>query len=108
MSKLTNKLGKLLDSMYEKQRAALKHGGWGAVEVRNEVGSTLRKPTKAEVAERKELREKILKAREDFRKAAENLAKLEKSCDHLIIFDLDGFDYYPRHCAACDKLIGLI
>lgn len=108
MSKLTNKLGKLLDSMYAKQRAALKNDGFNAVEVREKVGSTLRKPTKAEVAERKQLRADILKAREEFRKAAEKLAKVEGSCDHLIIFDLDGFDYYPRHCAACDKLIGLI
>ena len=64
--------------------------------------------TPEELAAHKELMDKIKASREIIRKEEEKLAKLEKSCKHVVLVDTAGWPYDIRSCATCGQGMGLI
>jgi hypothetical protein len=67
-----------------------------------------RKPSVTERAAAEELFKKIERARKSTDDAVRKLKDLEKTCKHVVFYDVAGFPYDSRWCGSCGKLLETI
>jgi hypothetical protein len=72
------------------------------------VGSTIRDATKYEITEADNLRGELSVVKKQIDLLKEKQKELEKSCNHRVIYDKEGFPYDIRICFGCGKGMGLI
>lgn len=92
------------------RKCALNNVSRPFVEYREEgqYGTSLRNPTREELAEAEALKSEIAAASKAYEEAKANLRRLAAGCKHVVSQDTAGFPYDLRRCYTCGANLGVV